>query len=147
MIAPTPGLRSRNWSMTPSSQAIESNAHIHRCHAFIDKVDRQKRSSGIPRCCGVHPKDTTRVPFRRISGTRTSSTRCATPSCLPPGSKVFGGFDPPPKHASRSGRGREKVRFGTHHLAGVEALLGRCTTGSGSYSARNKPLGQINQEA
>src|SRR5260370_42264857 len=30
MIAPTSELRSRNWSMTPSPQAIEWSAHIRR---------------------------------------------------------------------------------------------------------------------
>jgi hypothetical protein len=62
-------------------------------------VGRSLGSRPIPTCSGMPagarwpPRGTTPAPFRPTSGTRTSSTRCGTPSCRRPGSTTSGVID------------------------------------------------------
>jgi hypothetical protein len=44
----------------------------------------------MPAASRWRPRATSREPFRPISDTRTSSTRCAIPSCPLPASRTFG---------------------------------------------------------
>jgi len=84
-------------------------------------VRAQRRSSGsrrTPTCSGMpvglpwRPRGMIRAPFRPISGTRTSSTQCATPSCPRPGSKRSGAFDALGSILSHPDRGERKNTIG-----------------------------------